>query len=110
MNKQRRKEIYALISKLKMITTSEEDAIIIADQLADISEDVGFIKYEEEYYMDNIPENMQGGTKYEAAEEACDNLEDAMDSIRDAQHSVDNKDKMVNCIENAIDHLSEAAI
>lgn len=75
MNNQRRKELERIIS-------------ILQDTLGALQN----ILSEEEDYMDNIPENLQGGERYSVAEEACDNMsaaidamEEAIDCIRDAQ-------------------------
>lgn len=43
---------------------------------------------EEEDYRDNIPENLQGSERYEAADAACDSLRDAYDMITDALDSI----------------------
>ena len=67
MNKIRRKEIYTVCNKLetfKNIQASERRS-----NLTDIINDIEMILSDEQYYMDSIPENMQGGSKYEKAEE-----------------------------------------
>lgn len=46
---------------------------------------------QESDYLDNIPENMQSGDRYEKAETAVSELENALD-----------------CVSNAIDHVSVA--
>ena len=44
---------------------------------------------EEEEYRDNIPENLQGGERYEKAEAACDSLSAAVDGIEDILSSIE---------------------
>jgi len=38
----------------------------------------------EEAYMDNIPDNMQGGARFEAAAQTVSMLDDALDALREA--------------------------
>lgn len=66
MNNLRRKRILDLIHHL--------------DALKNILYD---IRYEEESYMDNIPENLQTSTRYDDAEEAFDHLDNAYDKLED---------------------------
>ena len=42
------------------------------------------VKEAEENYRDNIPENLQGGQAYEAAEQAIEQMENALDSLKEA--------------------------
>ena len=46
----------------------------IADQLEELKASLEELQSEEEEYRDNIPENMQGSERYEAAEEAISNI------------------------------------
>lgn len=46
-------------------------------------------RYDEQYGMDNLPENLQNSERYEAMENAVDNLDDAVSSIEDAKRSID---------------------
>ena len=64
MNNPRRKAIDEIYAKLESLKTDLEDLMA-----------------EEEEYRDNMPENLQGGERYEKAEEACDNLQSAIDSM-----------------------------
>lgn len=66
MNKQRRKEISAVITKLENI--KEELENILGD--------------EQDYY-DNIPENLQMSERADQSSEAIDIMEDAISSIED---------------------------
>lgn len=56
----------------------------IMDRLEELKSDFELLKYEEEEYRDNIPENLQGSDRYEMADEACDNLSSAFDSLEEA--------------------------
>lgn len=47
------------------------------------------IKGDEEDYMENMPENLQYGTRYCAAEEACNYLSDAIENIEDAIENIE---------------------
>ena len=67
MNKIRRKKLAELTEKLN-------------DLRADLEE----VFDEESEARDNIPESLMGSERYEAADEACYNLEAAMDSIQEA--------------------------
>lgn len=72
MNKARRKSL--------------QTAVAYIDKAIDIVRDV---KYEEQWSLDNIPENLQNSTKYEAMENAIDNLEDVIDSLKEAYRSAE---------------------
>lgn len=71
MNKMRRKEIDKVISLIEEAKSMTE-----------------YIMSEEEDYRDNMPENLQGSMKYDAAEEAIDNMQDAIDSLEEAIDSL----------------------
>ena len=109
MNKIRRKEIMAAIKRLntlsESILTIESDDWF--DELRDIIEDVQIILDDETEYMYNIPENLQGGERYERAEEACDNLEEAIDTLEYIS-SDDSVDGIKNEISKAVDYLNDA--
>lgn len=72
MNKQRRKSL--------------ED---IHNQLTDLRELLDEIREEEEFYRDNIPENLQYSERYEAADNAVSNLENAVISLDEALSSIE---------------------
>lgn len=72
MNKVRRKdlqELYDIISEAK-------------DRLE-------LLRDEEEEYMENIPENLQGSERYEKAEAAVSALDSAVSSLEDALDSIE---------------------
>lgn len=45
-------------------------------------------KYEEQYCLDNTPENLQNSDRYDAMENSVENLEDAISSLEEAQSCV----------------------
>lgn len=67
------------------------DALVKAteylDAAADIVSDVG---REEQYSLDNLPENLQSGDRYDSMETAVDSLEDAASAIEDAKKEIEN--------------------
>ena len=69
MNKERRKKIDAAIQKLESLR----------EEMAEAQEMIEEIKDEEQDYLDNMPENLQGSERYSTAEEAIMNLESAYD-------------------------------
>ena len=107
MNKLRRKEIFLVIRKLQMVINHLQDYSNeeVIEKLNDILEDIDSILWDEENYRDNIPENMYGGYKYEAADEACDNLSYAIDYMNEAMDG-DIKRNLLK----AIEHLTNASI
>lgn len=93
MNNGRRKELRNLAHKLKS-NTNQNDLEFIAS----IKNELESILYEEESYMDNIPENLQGSYRYQMAEDACDNIESAIDALNE------------NELNEAIDYIYNAAV
>lgn len=103
MNKQRRKDIYMTTRKLLFIIQNNKfDKSILKRILMDIEH----LQNEEEDYRDNIPENMQGGDRYERADEACDNMSYACDYISEAMDS----DDWADYLKKAIEYLNDASI
>ena len=72
MNKARRKALDEVISKI-------EEAKELLENL----------QAEEEEYRDNMPENLQGSERYEAADAAVDNMSSAVDALDEAISSVE---------------------
>ena len=79
MNKTRRKAIEEVIKRLNDVQ-AEMEAIL---------EDVDGLKDEEQEYLDNMPENLQGSDRYSAAEEAVGNLEAARDTLEELKDQID---------------------
>ena len=72
MNKARRKALDKVISKI-------EEAKELLENL----------QAEEEEYRDNMPENLQGSERYEAADAAVDNMSSAVDALDEAISSIE---------------------
>lgn len=72
MNKARRKTLDEVISKI-------EEAKELLENL----------QAEEEEYRDNMPENLQGSERYEAADAAVDNMSSAVDALDEAISSIE---------------------
>lgn len=72
MNKARRKALDEVISKI-------EEAKELLENLQE----------EEEEYRDNMPENLQGSERYEAADAAVDNMSSAVDALDEAISSIE---------------------
>lgn len=79
MNKERRKAIADIGKQLAEVQGRMED----------IMNDIDALKSEEEEYMENMPENMQGGERYEMAETACDNLDEAYSKLEEVKDGID---------------------
>lgn len=71
MNKQRRKEIGNQIKALE-----------------NIKDNLGSILSDEEYYFDNMPENLQGSIRGEDSENAIDLLTESIDALEDLINSL----------------------
>ena len=61
----------------------------IYDTLALLAERLEELIDEENKIRDNIPENLRGSDRYQAAEEAVSNLEDAFESLGFAYDSIE---------------------
>jgi len=72
MNKARRKALDEVISKI-------EEAKELLENL----------QAEEEEYRDNMPENLQGSERYEAADAAVENMSSAVDALDEAISSIE---------------------
>lgn len=88
MNKDRRKAIQSVISKIHEL----EETMI------DILDEIETIKNEEEEYLNNIPENLQTSARYETAENAVSELESAFDDFENLKDSLDD---IISSLENA---------
>lgn len=102
MNKFRRKEIFRVIMSLTKVI----DNGATEEELNDIAANIEILQNEEEDYRDNMPENMQGGYKYEMADEACDNLNYAHDCVNEA---IDGEN-VNDYLKKAINYLNEASV
>ena len=90
MNKQRRRTIYEINTRVEALQGEMESLL----------DDIQAVIDEETEYRDNIPENMQGGVRYEMADSACDSLQSAYDTLESAK---DNLDDVTSSLEEATD-------
>ena len=65
----------------------------INDLIASVYEDLESCKDQEEEYRDNMPENLQGSERYEAADAAVDNMSSAVDALDEAISSIESAQK-----------------
>lgn len=56
----------------------------VVDQIGVLCQELEELRDEEQDYMDNMPENLQGSEKCEVAEEAISNLDSAIDNLTEA--------------------------
>ena len=77
MNKKRRKCIDSVILKISKLQ----------DIIEELQQDIEDIAADEQDYLDNIPENLQASERYEAGENAVENLEAAIDWLEDINTS-----------------------
>lgn len=61
----------------------------IRDKLESIKGDIEMLRDEEQEFIDNMPENLQGGDKATIAENAVNEMDNAINSLEDACNSVD---------------------
>ena len=87
MNKFRRAQLRTLAATLSQIESVQE-----RDMLEDCIGTLEDIRYDEEEYFENMPENLQGSTRGYAAEEAIDNMDQAIESLNDALDADENED------------------
>ncbi len=64
----------------------------IIEALERLHMELDMVMSDEEDYMDNIPENLQGGRNFSKSEESCDNMRMASDSF----------DELIEYIKDAI--------
>ena len=99
MNKLRRKELGQVINGLNTIQDR--------DDLYSLINTLDNIKYDEESYYDNIPENLQYSQRAEDSETAIENLEEALDLLNEVydeeEFDVDNE-----LIQQVIDKIEDA--
>lgn len=112
MNKQRRKSLYLIAKRLDAIKLIVLDNKCIGNcekEIDKIVDDIYYCLYEEEFYMDNMPENLQYSRKYSDAEDACDSLNSAIENINSIYKSNDTKNN-VDFIEKAIENIMDATM
>ena len=60
------------------------------EQIEELKNDLECLRDEEQEYLDNMPENMQSGEKYEKAENAIYEMEEAISNLEYALENIDN--------------------
>ena len=86
MNKERRKAIQGTIDHLNELEQKMNDLL---QDLENTKDTIDNILDEEENYRDNIPENLQGGERYDKADRACDYLSSASNHIENILYALD---------------------
>jgi hypothetical protein len=105
MNKNRRKDIEALVKRIE--EAKAKIMITIAEiSISDMAEDVTDLHEQEMEYFDNMPESLQSGEKGTSAEEAIGYLDTAKDKLEEIVNSFES---LEDDIEEVIDALSNAA-
>ena len=82
MNKARRKSVQELQNRICNLMSEVEGLVSDAECIRD----------EEQDTLDCFPENLQGSSRYEAAEEALSHLEDAVDRLSEALDALNEAD------------------
>lgn len=59
------------------------------EQITAISDELEDLKFEEDEARDNMPENLQGGARYEQSEEASQAMEDAIEYLSSASDALE---------------------
>lgn len=95
MNKNRRKAIADIVTKVEEIVADTRE------KLEELQTSIESVRDEEQDYLDNIPENLQGSERYETAEQAVDNLDSAASSIEELIDALD--------CEELISYLNDSA-
>lgn len=99
MNNLRRKELGQVINGLNTIQDR--------DDLYSLINTLDNIKYDEESYYDNIPENLQYSQRAEDSETAIENLEEALDLLNEV-YDEEEFDVNNELIQQAIDKIEDA--
>lgn len=99
MNKSRRRELLDVVKGLNAISDK--------DDLNTLINTLDNLKYDEESYYDNIPENLQYSQRAIDSEAAIDKLEDALDLLNEA-YNEEEFNKNNDLINQAIDKINNA--
>ena len=101
MNKARRTQLRILSVKLSHVVSSDDKVML--DECIGILED---IKWDEEYYFDNMPENLQGSMRGCESEEAIDNMDQALDALNEAIETED-EEEFSEAVNSAIEYIDD---
>lgn len=102
MNKFRRSQLRALSTKLSQIEFTDNKDILF--ECIGTLED---IKWDEEDYFDNMPENLQGSMRGCESEEAIDNMYQALDELNEAVEA-ENEEDFSDAINTAIECIYDS--
>lgn len=72
MNKERRKQIAAIVNRISGIVS-----------------DLEMVKDDEDEYRDNMPENLQESTRYDDSDEASNVMQCALDALEEASSNLE---------------------
>lgn len=72
MNKERRKQIAAIVNRI-----------------SGIASDLEMVKDDEDEYRDNMPENLQGSTRYDDSDEASNAMQCALDALEEVSSNLE---------------------
>jgi len=76
-----------------MNNTRRKAIQVLIDKLEEIKGEIEAMQQEEQDYIDNVPENLQGGERYSQAEEAVSNIEYSVDNVQEAIDNLQNSIK-----------------
>ena len=107
MNKIRRREISLIICQLdnllELLYSEGINEVIL--KLDNIKNNIQIVLDDEEYYFNNIPENLQNGSRYDASEDAINNLEDSIEYLDNINNGCC-LEEIQEYINNAIKYLN----
>ena len=101
MNKIRREQLRKLSEKLSRIASIDDKAVL--EECVSTLED---IKWDEEDYFDNMPENLQGSIRGCESEDAIDNMYQALDALDEAME-LENEKELLDTINEAIASIDD---
>ena len=101
MNKVRRGQLRTLSAKLSRIVSIEDKETL--DECISMLED---IKWDEENYFENMPENLQGSMRGCESEEAIDNMDQALDALNEAIETED-EEEFADAVNLAIEYIDD---
>ena len=101
MNKFKRGQLRTLSAKLARIESTGDKAAL--DECINMLED---IKWDEEEYFDNMPENLQGSMRGCESEDAIDNMDQALDSLNEAIET-ESEDEFSDAVSTAIEYIDD---
>ena len=101
MNKVRRGQLRTLSAKLSRIVSIDDKETL--DECISILED---IKWDEENYFENMPENLQVSMRGCESEEAIDNMDQALDALNEAIETED-EEEFADSVNLAIEYIDD---